>query len=413
MEQIIGRTGEKIKPTPKLLISLSVVYIFLSDFEIYLSGFIGPCTRYLIFIVAVLFLYYYKWNIQLTTYTKFVLLWFVFKIFSIGWSNFSNTDISRLFISQIGMVLLLCAMCGAVHDEKLPKAMVMSNYWCSFFLGILTIFFHRSYKSEVFVARQVLTLFGQQNDPNNCTAFLSIGIAIAAYSLIAEKRMKILNIVVILVNGYGIMLSGSRTGFLLMGAIILFLIFLPNKEDKISIYKFIKKIIIVLIVSVIGVWAVSKYLPAASLNRMLAFEEYSGGSGRASIWAEAWELIKQRPLFGWGWGGYYVGTGIVHNTYLTMLCDTGLVGFILFMVPIGKLLKKLTKKKYQLALVILITGVFPAISIDSINKRYFWNAIIIAIMMLETLETTGQYISVWESKEDPQKWRKKREKYLL
>lgn len=401
MEQSIGRTESKIKPTPKLLISLSVVYIFLSYFEIYIPGIIGSSTRYLIFLIAILFLYYYKWKIHLTTYTRFILLWFGFKVLSIAWSNFSNTDVSRLFISQIGMVLLLCAMCGAVHDEKLLKTLVMSNYWCSFLFGILTIRFHRAFVSEVFVARQVLTLFGQQNDPNNCTAFLSVGIAIAAYSLIAEKRMKLLNIAVILVNTYGIMLSASRTGFLLIGAIALALIFLPNKENKLIVDKFIKKIVIVLIVSVIGIWAVNKFLPVASLNRMLAFDEYSGGSGRVEKWAEAWSLIKQRPLFGWGWGGYFVGNGIVHNTYLTMLCDVGLFGFTLFMIPIFKLIKRLIQNKYQLALLILITGIFPAISIDSINKRYFWNAIIIAIMMLETLENTKMYIPVWESQGDP------------
>ena len=400
MEKDFNPNIEKNKSTPYLLVVLSVVYIFFSYFEIYLPGIIGSSTKYLIFMLAIMFLYYFKWKIRLTTYTLFISLWLLFKIISISWSNFSNTDVSRLFISQIGMVFFLCAMCAEVRDKLLLKSLVISNYMFSFLFGILTLFFHKSYVSEVFVARQVLTLFGQQNDPNNCTVFLSVGIAIASYSLVAETKKKFLNILVILVNSCGIILSASRTGFLLLAAIAFVLVFLPNKYQKIEFSTFIKKIIVVTIVLLISIYIIKKFVPADSLNRIIAFDEYSGGSGRSEKWSEAMELIMQRPLFGWGWGGYFVGYGIVHNTYLTMLCDIGIFGFMLFMIPICKLGINLIKNKYILALLILITGIFPAISIDSINKRYFWNAIIIGVLMLESFQYTGKYIAVWDEDDE-------------
>lgn len=399
MEYGIENNLPEIKSTQKLALLLSGLYVFLSYFEIYLPGSLGSVTRYLIFLLSILFLYSYKWKIRTSSYIVFVFLWFAFRMISVSWSNHSNDDVSRLLISQIGMVLLLVSMCGRVHDEKLLKVLIHTNYWSSFAFGLLTLRFHRSYISEVFVARQVLTLFGKQNDPNNCAAFLAIGVAIAAYSLVSEKRMKILNIILILVNSYGIMLTASRGGFVMIGAIALVLLLLPNTDKTFIRSSFIKKAVIACFVLVIGIWAMNRFLPATSLNRMLAFDEYSAGSGRTEKWSQAWHLFLQRPLFGWGWGGYTVIGYIIHNTYLTMLCDVGVFGTSLFMIPIFQLISRLTKNKYQLGLIVLVTGIIPAIFLDSINKRYFWNAIIIAIMMLENFEITGKPVFVWPNKE--------------
>lgn len=72
----------------------------------------------------------------------------------------------------------------------------------------------------------------------------------------------------------------------------------------------------------------------------------SGLSGRTTIWAEAFRVFQDRPLFGYGFdsGRYfasnffavYVAGEIesLHNSYLTMFFDTGLVGgsFYLFII---------------------------------------------------------------------------------
>ena len=226
MDQGIERSIPEMRETSKLLLFLSVIYIVLSYFEIYLPGAIGSSTRYLIFILSILFIYLYHWKIHTSTYIIFFFLWFLFKILSIAWSNHANSDVSRTALSQMGMILLLASMCGQVHERELLRYLVVANYFCSAAFGVLTLAFHRSYISEVFVARQVLTLFGHQNDPNNCAAFLSVGIAIATYSLVSEKRMKIVNLLVILINSYGIMLTGSRMGFLLIGMIAVALLLL-------------------------------------------------------------------------------------------------------------------------------------------------------------------------------------------
>lgn len=68
-------------------------------------------------------------------------------------------------------------------------------------------------------------------------------------------------------------------------------------------------------------------------------------TGRTLIWREAWELVVQRPLLGYGYGAFWVdgseaasrlqeavrwSTPTAHNGYLDLLLELGVVGLTLF-----------------------------------------------------------------------------------
>ena len=67
-------------------------------------------------------------------------------------------------------------------------------------------------------------------------------------------------------------------------------------------------------------------------------------TGRLSMWKIAWGLFKDNPVLGIGWGAFadYVPLSIqsgheslfevrnVHNCYLQVLCETGIIGFVIF-----------------------------------------------------------------------------------
>ncbi|MDR1136079.1 MAG: polysaccharide pyruvyl transferase family protein [Clostridiales Family XIII bacterium] len=77
-----------------------------------------------------------------------------------------------------------------------------------------------------------------------------------------------------------------------------------------------------------------------SLGRFSPFGHTSLNSfsnGRIGLWTLAWELFLQNPVFGAGWGAYYDLLTYdrhfdVHNVYLQLLCETGIVGFSVFML---------------------------------------------------------------------------------
>lgn len=59
-------------------------------------------------------------------------------------------------------------------------------------------------------------------------------------------------------------------------------------------------------------------------------------SGRLDLWKKALELFREKPVFGIGWEQFMNHNTYehdVHNTYLQWLCETGIVGFVLLMVP--------------------------------------------------------------------------------
>lgn len=67
------------------------------------------------------------------------------------------------------------------------------------------------------------------------------------------------------------------------------------------------------------------------------------GSGRGETWIKVWELIKQRPLFGYGLecllfqfsGQFGVGEGRTHNLLLQLLATVGIPGTIMYFAALA------------------------------------------------------------------------------
>lgn len=385
-----------LRKVNKLQIVLFCIYIFLSYFETYLTRFFGNGTKfYLLFVLAV-FLYQTKFKVRINRIWICYLAWFVFKLLSASWSSMANSDFKTHLLSQIGMVLYVVVLTGREQDKSLLSSILQANLWISFLFGILSIFFRGSYLDERFYARQVLTLFGQQNDPNNCAAFLLIGITLGLFSATIERKHVPISALVVAVNTYALMLTSSRAGFLTLGALIVCLVIFPQSGRHVQIKQTVQKILIVVIVILLTVFVVRRFLPQVNLDRLLVLSGYEGGSGRDIRWQRGLELFAQRPLLGWGWGGYDTGVGAIHNTFLTSLCDIGIVGTLLFIIPLGMILVESLKQKNMLPFLLLLAGVLPSFVLDAINKRFFWNAIVFSAMLVIYQRDSGNQITLWE-----------------
>jgi len=100
-----------------------------------------------------------------------------------------------------------------------------------------------------------------------------------------------------------------------------------------------------------------------TINGLINGEDVT--SGRLVLYERAWEIFKENPIFGIGWGQFLVVTSgkllsrdlSVHNVYLQLLSETGLVGFILIMIPFlyvyyrtFKIVKKMVEYKFNSSL---------------------------------------------------------------
>lgn len=371
---------EDIFKPNKWLTSLCGIYFILSMYEIYINGLIGSITKYYMLALMFFLLISYKKivvnNIHISIY-----LWMIIKLTSSLWGiwNYSSATFKLHFISQVGIIVFLMVITFIRFDKKFIEYIINICLYSSFSMGVLGLFFSKPYLGQV-ESRRVLTLFGIQNEPNNLAAFYLIGISIALYLIVYENKNKILNIIIIGVNTISMTLTASRGGLVSLIGIVLLIIFI-NKYKNNYLLEFIKKLIYFILLLSITYLILKLCLPEASFERLFDFSSYEGGSERSTLWYEALYLIKQKPLLGWGWGGYKSG---IHNTYLSMICDVGIIGFMIFIYFIGLIVFKAYKSRCILSIIILATGLLPSFFIEAINKRFFWNGIILSIILINS-----------------------------
>ncbi len=360
---------------------LICVYFLISFFEPYLNGVLGSVTKYyILLLIGVIFINHHNLNIQ--PFHLCFIGWLFLKIVSVLWTT--DTYIPRLHIfSQIGMVALFIVLTGIQLDKKTISYIENTMWFGSGAIGTLSLFFHHPYHGIV-SERQVLYLFGQEADPNNQAAFLLIGLTIALYNLIIQGKYRLLSVATIAINALSLFSTGSRGGFVGLVSIVILLLIISMKGKKIG--NKIKFVFLLMLVCIALYFIAYKFLPENIFERLFNFSSYEGGSDRDVIWENGWKLFTSdlHFLFGAGWGAYYGYNGFydaMHNTFLSMLCDIGIVGFLIFFVPIFRIGFRLIKSKNTLPVLLLICGFVPSFFIEAINKRFFWNVIFLLFIV--------------------------------
>lgn len=350
------------------------LYFFLSFFEPYFSGAIGSITRYYIFIVMMVVIYKNEFKIKKYRYVMMFAFWLVYKFFSLLWTS-NYTVFNQHVVTTVGMIGFLVVLSSYTSTKALLKLILIAEWLGSFTIGVLAIFNSVPFLGR-FNERMVLQLFGQTLDPNNEAAFLAIAVAISLYMVIVRKKNVLINSIVILINTYSSFITGSRGGLLTLGCLIISLVLIAKKNASFKITLLFATPIIIFI----SYYLAKMYLPKEIFYRLFTFSTYEGGSTRTDLWNVARDLIKENLnfFFGAGWGAYYGYQGIdgtLHNTFISMLCDVGVFGSLIFWQPIVSTCKKMINSQNSLPVMLIIAGLVPSFFIEAINKRFFWNSI--------------------------------------
>ena len=152
-----------------------------------------------------------------------------------------------------------------------------------------------------------------------------------------------------------ILLTGSRAG--VIGLITLFLLILFTKLERIRWFYKIALLIALFTLYLLNEDKINieRYM---TLTEMGSDYNVSEETGRVQIWKRAYQLISENPLTGIGANCFPMALGYLrqelfltprwqasHNSYIQIITETGLIGFIIFLSLIIASLKSFFRAK--------------------------------------------------------------------
>lgn len=270
---------------------------------------------------------------------------------SAAWS-FSPSDAG----SQIGtwwqsaiMFLIVATTLTTVRDIRAVTFAFVIGACLSVLIGLLG--YGGPTNNAVRIAAVGNRLTGGGGDPNyQASAFVAaMFVAGGLVSVVQSRRAKLMMGFALAFITVGFIATESRGGLLALGvAAIAALVLLPEQRRQVLGALGIGAL-------GLGVWVIIRH------NALARITDFSGGtSGRHDQWTIAWKIFKQHPFLGVGINNFrqfeprYVlqpGTTlnhvhlvaetpeIVHNAFLQLLAETGVVGFALFMLIVAGCLR--------------------------------------------------------------------------
>jgi O-antigen ligase len=233
-----------------------------------------------------------------------------------------------------------------------------------------------------------LRLRGLLVDPNAYGGFLVIVFFLCLPLLINEKTKikKVFYFIVLLSSFFGLVLTASRSAYFAFVAGS-FVVLLLGKKLK----KYIAYVFIIFVLSFLFLYI---FVPDTFSFLIARITSMITILARLEVINTGLNLFVQSPLVGVGLGYYYElsrlsfafpGGIIIHNTYVWILVETGVIGFLVFFFFVFHVLQTNFRliqkfKKSQQDLFYIAIGIFSAIiamcifavGIEAFYQRYLW-----------------------------------------
>lgn len=354
MKLVIYKKGKDNKNAlASMLISIAMVFISATG---YLRYYILPndFARGLVSIVLLGILLIYVISGKKTDYKLLINVLLMMIIFLINNAYIQHKN--WIFVISFLAMFFLCIMAETtINWSESYFDIVFVIY---IFYGICTIAF---YFMPSFYMNNVVDLFPETRNrliswyKSGCMAgltehystngtFLAAGTIMATAKLFANRLKKKKDWFLFFFFVIALLLTGKRGHVLFTAAAIyaLYYFYLGNKKMKLL------KMLVTAFAVICFALIVFTLIPELGivLVRLKEYVNEGAFAGRGSLWLLAIELFKSHPLFGIGWGEFRYHTfGLIrwaesahtHNTYLQLLAETGSIGFLVYIVWMGRI----------------------------------------------------------------------------
>lgn len=322
----------------------------------------------------------------------FVLLAFCFSCLLSSFLN-SFKSFSPTFIY---LTLFIAIIYVFAHSNKqLCDYLVVSAFIGTILFLFVFIF---KYHNEL-IHLNFSRLGGEFGDENDIALFNSIGLTISFYYLLYSKNLivKILSLPLGLLFAFCGLASGSKIIIVIFAIMSIFCLVRKNGMKKwwLSIIELSLLIgLIILLFSLPAFETIrTRFLSMINLFTDKKIDgTFRDGSTitRFYMIVDGIQLFLRKPLLGFGLGGFASRGGIMnvwsHNHLSEMLCNTGIVGFVLYHLPLIYSLKFIGKdRKYEKYLMLIVLFFVQMISVALTSEKFF--AFLIGVVYGKLIET--------------------------
>lgn len=300
-------------------------------------------------------------------------------------STIFRTNITSKLFQFFVYVILFILLTSLELNDREARWILNGFVIASIFYSIMIILYRINNPTTYIHSR--IVILGSEIDPNYIGLPLIVSFSILFYEVLHQDK-KILKVLEILILTLAVLLTSSRGNFLsLMVCAILNILFF-FKSHTLAWYKKMA----ILVATIIVFFAFYNFASSSYnsyLMRILSFSSDDISNGRYTLWSEAFDLWWDYPILGGGFEalGRAVNKG-AHNTYIQILCDTGIVGLILFISFLFSFVRQSFKNNKCLC-ISLIGLLCHSFFLGAISSRCFWVTLIMIVMIINHDETNA------------------------
>lgn len=225
---------------------------------------------------------------------------------------------------------------------------------------------------------------GTFDDPNLFSSYLVISFCILLMSRVVDP--KIWKAVAALTILASVVLTGSRAVIpaVLFGLLVALSVARSQHVARRQLWRTVALGMLAAAASFL-VWNPIDSLE--SVTRIVTIDDTVTSDGRLELWSVAWRMWQEHPVLGVGIGQYravadqYIFGGvsnIAHNTYLSFLAETGLVGFVVFVsLPLATFVRVVRSRRRGNIFAPLLALGLAAVAVQAFtlnleNSRALW-----------------------------------------
>jgi O-antigen ligase len=375
--------------TPQILLNfLLLIWILSIPFKnsIYQMSTVLIMVYFLVYLVKNRDFIYLK---EIIIKYRDLIIIFLLIILSMTISNFLNetskTDAWRIMFSFIYRYAFIFFILIFFYSKNFFSRKQLFIYiLLSLSIQSLDGLYQSIYGYDVFLHNKgsiIQGLTGGTYNRNIFALFMGIGVLLSFLSIKKINLYTKTNIFLFILFSlfiYNTLFSYSRAVWVSLFVAFLFYFIINIKNFKIQ-HLFVLGIVVFIIVLL--------FLNIESLDKR--FEQLMAGnsSHRTEIWLYTLELIKQKPILGWGIDSFSVNgwqkITSVHNHLLELLLDTGIVGLITFLLLLGLIFKELIRNRdYELITILIYFLVWGNFGESIISGKTLLSSLVIFIFYI-------------------------------